>query len=212
MADELRRRPPRTRLSRAEQKAQTRERLLESAHAIFALKGYEGASIDDIASDAGYSRGAFYSNFANKAEVMGALISSGFDTDLEQIRRMSELDGQDALEQGFREIARGYSRDPENTLWSLEFQLAAVRHTELRPQYARQYDKLRAGVRTMLVDTFRNAGHTDPESTARFADVFIVILSGLSLMKLLYGNSFDDELFGDAFAALVRGIPGSTAG
>ena len=37
--------------------------------------------------------------------------------------------------------------------------------------------------------------------------VFIVILNGLSLMKLLYPDTFDEELFEDAFVALVRGIP-----
>ncbi len=210
MADELRRRPPRRRLTRAEQKEQTRERLLESAHALFALKGYEGASIDEIAADAGYSRGAFYSNFQSKQQIMGALIESGFDSDLEGIERMKTLEGEEALEQGFRELARHYSSDAQNTLWSLEFQLAAVRHPELRDQYAERYDKLRQGVREMLVRTFRSAGHSDPEATARFADVFIVILSGLSLMKLIYPDTFSEDLFGDAFLALVRGIPQTT--
>lgn len=206
MADELRRRPPRQRLTRAEQKEQTRERLLESAHALFALKGYEGTAIDEISADAGYSRGAFYSNFRSKQEIMAELIANGFDSDVEQIERMSTLEGVEALEQGFREIARHFTSDPQNTLWSLEFQLAAVRHPELRGSYTEQFDKLREGVRRMVVHTFRTAGHASPESTARYADLFIVILSGLSLMKLLYGESFNDALFGDAFVALVRGI------
>jgi AcrR family transcriptional regulator len=61
------------RLSRAEQQARTRERLLEAAAAVFAEHGVDGAAIDDIAARAGYSRGAFYSNFSDKTELLIAL-------------------------------------------------------------------------------------------------------------------------------------------
>jgi AcrR family transcriptional regulator len=67
----MRDQPPR--LSRAEQQARTRERLLEAAAAAFAEHGLDGASIDDIAARAGYSRGAFYSNFSDKTELLIAL-------------------------------------------------------------------------------------------------------------------------------------------
>ncbi len=208
MADELRRRSPRKRLTREEQKALTRSRLLESAHALIALKGYEGASVDEIAADAGYSRGAFYSNFANKEAVMAELISTGFDRDVAAVNEMAGSTGDlEQLIAGYREMAGQYAADPENTLWSLEFQLAAVRNPELRPGYARQFDRLRESVGTMLVETYRSLGHPAPEETARFTDVFILILSGLSLMKLLSPDTFDEQLFEDAFVALVRGIP-----
>lgn len=63
--------PPR--LSRAEQREVTRERLLDAAAEVFAEHGVDGASIDDIAARAGYSRGAFYSNFSDKTELLIAL-------------------------------------------------------------------------------------------------------------------------------------------
>jgi AcrR family transcriptional regulator len=209
MTDELRRRSPRQRLSRAEKKEQTRRRLLESAHAVIALKGYEGASIDEIAEDAGYSRGAFYSNFSGKQEIMSALINSGFDSDFDSVGAMAAMEGLEEVEAAFREFAKQNSDDPENTLWSLEFQLAAVRHPELRADYSRQYNKLRDSVRSILVETMRSLGHNDPEAAGRFADVVIVIVNGLSMTKLLYPDTFDDSVFGDALMAVVRGIPGA---
>lgn len=143
---------------------------------------------------------------------MEALIDSGFDSDLEAIREMSRATDVETLKAGFREMACRYSDDPENTLWSLEFQLAAVRHPELRSRYARQYDRLRTGVGEMLVETFHALGHPSPEEARRFADVFVVILSGLSLTKLLYPDTFADSLFEDAFSVLVEGIrSGGTA-
>jgi AcrR family transcriptional regulator len=63
--------PPR--LSRAEQREVTRQRLLDAAAEVFAEHGVDGAAIDDIVARAGYSRGAFYSNFSDKTELLIAL-------------------------------------------------------------------------------------------------------------------------------------------
>jgi TetR/AcrR family transcriptional regulator, transcriptional repressor of aconitase len=60
----------RRRRTRAEQQAETRARLLEAGAEAFAAHGFEGASIDHITELAGYTRGAFYSNFADKAELL----------------------------------------------------------------------------------------------------------------------------------------------
>lgn len=65
--------PTRRRLTRDEQRAETRQRLLDAAAEVFAARGVEGAAIDEISERAGYSRGAFYSNFAGKPAVLAAL-------------------------------------------------------------------------------------------------------------------------------------------
>ena len=64
----------RKRLSREESQAQTRERLIDTAQQLFVANGYGGASIRDIANKAGYSQGAFYSNFASKEDVLLELL------------------------------------------------------------------------------------------------------------------------------------------
>lgn len=61
------------RLTRVQQQEQTRQRLLQAAMEVFADHGFDGASIDAITERAGYSRGAFYSNFNSKAELLVAL-------------------------------------------------------------------------------------------------------------------------------------------
>jgi AcrR family transcriptional regulator len=55
-----------TRLSRKESHAQTRERLVETAHRLFLSDGYNATSLDKVAAEAGFSKGAVYSNFATK--------------------------------------------------------------------------------------------------------------------------------------------------
>lgn len=62
------------RLTREQSRDQTRERLLIAAHGIFLKKGYVAASVEDIAAAAGYTRGAFYSNFSSKSDLLLALL------------------------------------------------------------------------------------------------------------------------------------------
>ena len=63
------------RLTREESQAITRERILQTAGDIVARDGYDGASVERIAETAGYSKGAFYSNFASKEEVISQLLA-----------------------------------------------------------------------------------------------------------------------------------------
>jgi len=64
----------RKRLTRQESKDVTRVRLIEAAEKVFIRKGFNGASVEEISEMAGYSRGAFYSNFDGKEQVFVAVI------------------------------------------------------------------------------------------------------------------------------------------
>ena len=65
---------PRKRLTRQESKEVTRVRLIEAAEQLFIRKGFDDTSVDEISETAGYSRGAFYSNFDDKDQVFLAVI------------------------------------------------------------------------------------------------------------------------------------------
>ena len=62
------------RLDRRAMKERTRERLLDAAAVVFARKGIEAASLDEVAEAAGYTKGAIYSNFASKTDLIAALM------------------------------------------------------------------------------------------------------------------------------------------
>jgi AcrR family transcriptional regulator len=64
----------RRRLTREESKEVTRMRLIEAAERLFIRKGFDDASVDEISEAAGYSRGAFYSNFGDKEQLLLAVI------------------------------------------------------------------------------------------------------------------------------------------
>jgi len=61
-------------------RAQTRERLMAAAGTVFAERGVIGASVEEICEAAGFTRGAFYSNFTDKDALVLALIEAGAQT------------------------------------------------------------------------------------------------------------------------------------
>jgi AcrR family transcriptional regulator len=62
------------RLTREQSQALTRERILQAAGDVVARDGYDGASVEQMAEAAGYSKGAFYSNFSSKQDVLDHLL------------------------------------------------------------------------------------------------------------------------------------------
>jgi AcrR family transcriptional regulator len=99
----------RERLTHAQRREQTRERLLEAARKIFLKKGWAAASVEDIAEAAGYTRGAFYSNFDGKPDLLLELLRR--DHDSVQVKLQANMvKGGTPAETKARAIAY-YSRD-----------------------------------------------------------------------------------------------------
>ena len=68
---------PAKRLTRAERQQQTRAALLDAAARVFVRRGLQGSSVEEITAEAGYSRGAFYSNFDSKGQLFVELLRGG---------------------------------------------------------------------------------------------------------------------------------------
>jgi AcrR family transcriptional regulator len=130
------------RLSREESQAQTRDRLLDAARNLVVRRGFAGASVRDIAEAAGYSQGAFYSNFASKEAVLLDLMRQHKDEEVARLSLM--LDSVEAdpsrLIDGFEQWAEALETDTEWTLLSAELQL----HAHRNPQFAREYGAMMA--------------------------------------------------------------------
>jgi AcrR family transcriptional regulator len=69
----------RKRLTRQDSRGETRKNLLDAAQRLIATKGLGTASVEDIAAAAGYTRGAFYSNFSSKDELFLELLCRDHD-------------------------------------------------------------------------------------------------------------------------------------
>ena len=122
---------------RQERSGTTRTRLLRAAEKIFARDGFEAAKLEEIAAEAGYTRGAFYANFSTKEDLFFALLEEEISSriaGLEQL--MQEYRESEAKLRAFREFFLSLSQDRRWSLLALEFKLFAVRHPEARARLA----------------------------------------------------------------------------
>jgi AcrR family transcriptional regulator len=144
-----------TRLTRQEQKTQTRERLIDAAAEVFARRGFMAASLDEVAAAAGYTKGAVYSNFSSKTDLFIALIERRIE--VESARIASHLD-----ETGGTMPEDGASSDPERELrWvmlAIEFWLYAMRDDRARQAMAGQYERARTMAAGYIETLYRSAG------------------------------------------------------
>jgi AcrR family transcriptional regulator len=125
-------------------RAQTRERLIAAAVAVFADRGVNGASVEEISEAAGYTRGAFYSNFGDKSALVLAVLESRMATQLtaaqQAVADMKVAPQQSAEElvtfalTAFEQAGRPAR---EGILLDQELQLHAAREPELHAAYLR---------------------------------------------------------------------------
>ncbi|MFL9900489.1 TetR/AcrR family transcriptional regulator [Paraburkholderia fungorum] len=134
----------RERLTHAQRREQTRERLLEAARKMFVKKGLAATSVEDIAETAGYTRGAFYSTFDGKPELLLELVRRDHDGAQVDLRAVMD-DGGTPAEVKARAIAyyTRYFRDRDCFLLWVEAKLLAYRDTEFQEHFnALRHEKL----------------------------------------------------------------------
>jgi AcrR family transcriptional regulator len=121
------------RLTREQSKDQTRERLFEAAHAIFTEKGYVAATVEDITAAAGFTRGAFYSNFGSKGELLLELLQRDHEAMQAELQRIFDSGGtREQMETGALIYYSQYMRSHASFLLWVEAKLLASRDAEFR--------------------------------------------------------------------------------
>jgi AcrR family transcriptional regulator len=199
----------RQRLTRAEAKEQTRQRLLESAARAFAEKGFGGASLEEIAESAGYSTGALYANFANKEQLfMDVVAARRARTAARRAEAVAEVFDQaedpfGALSRLFVQVA---DRDREFAPLQAEFWLYAVRHPAAMGVIAAglsdQVDALEPVVARAL-DRFGNVRDAAPREVTM---VMLALFQGLMRQRRLDPEAVPDDLFAQALRWLFAGL------
>ena len=107
----------------------TRRKLLAAGEAIFARDGFEAARLEDIAAEAGYTRGAFYANFKSKEDIFFALLEMWVAERMAEVDALIEkYDTPKKRLEALREMYAQFARNRRLALLSLEFKLYAIRH------------------------------------------------------------------------------------
>lgn len=200
---------PEKRLNRKEKKQQTRRSLIGAAYSLFAAKGMEATTIDEIAATAGYTRGAFYAHFPHKEAIMEELIAHGFESDTEAVNSFDENLTVDEMAEHYQEYSRRFTEQPTSLLWALEFQLSALRHPELRDEYNRQFRRLRSRIGALVTGHLSdNTSLTEYEiaETEQAAEALVALQTGLAVQRLLDPDRVQETIFARTFRTIMRDL------
>jgi AcrR family transcriptional regulator len=185
------------RLSRGEKQAATRAALVESAADVFTRRGYEAASVEEISEAAGFSRGAFYSNYESKEELFLTLIESRIQGRLEEIASAFQLGdtAEDRIRSGGRHLDSLVAQDRQWCLLYMEFWARAVRDPKLRKRFAAQYEAWRTGIAYIIETQSDELGVTLDASPHELASALIALFEGHVLQKLIDPKGLEEGFF-----------------
>ncbi|MFJ9611225.1 TetR/AcrR family transcriptional regulator [Kitasatospora sp. NPDC101176] len=194
--------PPRRRVH-------TRARLLAAAGDLFLTVGFARTSIEDVCAAAGYTRGAFYSNFAGKEDLLLALFDDQATERMAELEKLAAVRAALTPAERARVLVEALLRvEPAETGWILlflEFRLVAARSEVLAEQVAAHDRAVSAALAEVLERALPEL--VPPGATARQAAAVILAAREGLLARTAAGGAVADDLL-DATAAVLAGLLG----
>jgi AcrR family transcriptional regulator len=172
----------RKRLTREDSQEQTRHRLLDAAQKLFAKKGLDRTSVEDIAAAAGYTRGAFYSNFKTKGDLFIALLRRDHQrADLEFSALLNDELTVEDIQARTRDIYSKLYRDTEGFMAWTEARLLSARDARFRVKLNALVKEKRDHI-VQLIEYFnRRAGAATDVPPVIMAMGFMSLVEGVKL-------------------------------
>lgn len=172
-----------TRLTREQSREQTRERLLDAAQATFIRKGFIGASVEDIALAAGYTRGAFYSNFSGKADLFVELLRRDHEKMQAGLREIIDAPGsrEEIEARAIAYYSRLPQRDEAFVLW-VEAKLLATRDADFRQRFNAFMQEKRDELRAYIEEFSARVGTPPPMDPALLVVGLVALCDGAQLL------------------------------
>jgi AcrR family transcriptional regulator len=190
------------RLTREESRALTRQKLLAAAAKVFAEQGFGGSSIDRIVDEAGFSKGAFYSNFASKEEIFLQLVEgAALHTEHELEAKLLGLDDPEAIVEAVSEWATINSQEADRRALILDLVRHARRDAALTKRHTELFTANWISVGTLIQKIFPNG-----KAPATPLEI------GAMVMELTFGTAMHfhgGPTAGDLVRLALRGLMAS---
>jgi AcrR family transcriptional regulator len=181
----------------------TRERVLDAAREVFAERGVFGATVEEICERAGFTRGAFYSNFTDKDDVVGAVIEREHDRLLAHLdASVAELSPQveasfdlpEALAALMGGVLASIPVDRQLSLIQTELEIFAVRRPDQAARFLEVNTRFRERVGAFLDDALRQHGRELVVDPVMLTDAIVAIAERSVRRSLLAGDDDPDAL------------------
>jgi AcrR family transcriptional regulator len=203
---------PRGEFDRTERRAQTRARLLDAAARIYARRGFDGATLDEIAADAGLTKGAVYDHFGSKEKLLLALLDEHLAAQIAE--QIALFDPSKATAERPRAGADRWmaelEENPDAFRLFVESWVHAQRDADLRGRVAAGMDAWRATFKD-FGSRRGSAGDAEiPDALLeQVANVMLALGTGLGMVKLADPDSVSSRLLGAVYVVLIGALEGS---
>jgi AcrR family transcriptional regulator len=191
--------------SRVESQARTRQLVLDAAERLFLANGFGATSLEDIAREAGFSKGAVYSNFAGKTDLFFAIVEDQFFDLSAQLRDAvaaadpdpaSQLAAVGTWYQQFLTVEAGWSRSLP------ELAAIAAQDDQARARFTALLQSIEGAITDLLSDQQRALGIRFGLPPASIAALVVSLVVGLTV-RSLHDMDSPPELFDAALARLL---------
>lgn len=200
---------PRGAFDRSARKAATRARLLDAAARVYAARGFAGATLDDVAEEAGLTKGAVYGHFGSKDNLLVALMDEYLAAEIAE--QIALFDRDETTWKRPFSGADGWMEEvdqaPEAFRLLVEFWLEAGRDEALRERFAAGFEGLRQTFAGFGSKSAADAGIAMPEDASRHvANVFLGLSIGLGMIRAVDRDNVSPALLGTALSVFIRGM------
>ncbi|PYD00534.1 TetR/AcrR family transcriptional regulator [Microbacterium esteraromaticum] len=194
----------------------TRARLLEAAEQVFAEVGLEGATVEAVCDRAGFTRGAFYSNFESKDELFLTLAASVGEARLQAVReRVSALVGENALDDCdpadlVQQIMDSGADDRIGVMMMSEIRIRALRDPAFGAAYLAQEDEMVRSIAAIIQEIIDAGQITLRISADEAARLLMIVWEGMTVRGAIGGLDSDRlrRTASDALGRMVEMIRG----
>lgn len=194
--------------SRRRPRAETRDQLLDAATRVFARRGLHRTSVEDVSEEAGFSRGALYSNFKSKEDLFLALWEERIERRRRELRDAIENAGDPGagVEAAAADVVEVLRHEREWFLLYFEFALYAARDASFLPRFQSVREHGLAELAEGVAGGLKRAGIESSLSSDHLALAIKALSHGIALERLVDEDDVPDALLGRVLQLLFRGL------
>jgi AcrR family transcriptional regulator len=195
------------RLTRKQRQEHTRRCLLESAGRVFARRGLTQASVDEVAADAGFTKGAVYANFGSKEELFLEMLDVRFARRLADMERAMSTDEPPEVQArtAGRDFIDFLGSDPDWRRLFIEAALHASRDAAFRVKLQEHYATMRARMADLLRARSEAGGFTPGVPFDQLATMIFAMANGIGFEQLVEPDAVPDDMFSNMLEIFAVG-------